>query len=161
METTLESTATFEHLVRTHEGRLRSFLAARHPDAARVDDLAQEAFIVALRKFGEYDPSRDFWPWIKAIALNLLRNDLRRSRETAELVDIEADELGEGDTVDALRLCLKELDGAAARMVEARYRDGHEIETIAASEDRSPKAVVVALVRIRQLLRECIERRLR
>src|SRR2546427_5642040 len=48
----------FADLVRLFQGRIRAFFAARLRDASMVDDLAQEAFLIAYQKLPDCDTSR-------------------------------------------------------------------------------------------------------
>lgn len=45
---------------------------------ALADDIAQETFIQAFRKYGTYDPDKPFKPWIYKITLNTMRNTVRK-----------------------------------------------------------------------------------
>lgn len=69
----------FEMLVRVYEGPLRSQLLVALGDAATADDLVQESFLLAYRKLLAFDLSLPFFPWLKGIAANLLRNQIRNS----------------------------------------------------------------------------------
>ena len=46
-------------------------------DSGRADDLAQEAWLKALRALPRFDQSSPFWPWLRCIADNTARSDLR------------------------------------------------------------------------------------
>ena len=45
-----------------------------------ADDITQETFIKAFRKYSSYDPVRPFEPWIYKIAVNTARNMYRRQK---------------------------------------------------------------------------------
>jgi RNA polymerase sigma-70 factor, ECF subfamily len=47
-------------------------------DPADAEDLAQEAFLQAYSKLGDFRVGARFHPWLYTIALNLCRNHLRR-----------------------------------------------------------------------------------
>jgi RNA polymerase sigma-70 factor (ECF subfamily) len=47
-------------------------------DPADAEDLAQEAFLQAYSKLGDFRVGSRFHPWLYTIALNLCRNHLRR-----------------------------------------------------------------------------------
>jgi RNA polymerase sigma-70 factor (ECF subfamily) len=46
----------------------------------RADDLAQEAFVGAIRSLPRFDPERPFRPWLKRIVVNTGIDELRRLR---------------------------------------------------------------------------------
>ncbi|HZD05430.1 MAG TPA: sigma-70 family RNA polymerase sigma factor [Longimicrobiales bacterium] len=56
-----------------------SFLGER----ADVEDVAQEAFLRALRAIRTFDPTRPFAPWLYQIARNVARNRLKRMKRHA------------------------------------------------------------------------------
>ena len=46
-----------------------------------ADDLAQETFVRAYQALKYFDTRKRFFPWLYAIALNLIRNHLKKKRE--------------------------------------------------------------------------------
>ena len=49
-----------------------------------ADDIAQETWLTAVRRIRRFDPTRaSFLTWLRGIAANLRRNQLRRERRTA------------------------------------------------------------------------------
>jgi RNA polymerase sigma-70 factor (ECF subfamily) len=159
----------FDEIVVRYQDRVRTFFALRLRDRSQADDLAQETFITAYRRLASFDPDRAFWPWLQGIAANLLRNHHRKSA-VPTLDDLEerfdalaaeaADRLGDADVAGALRACLELLPGDAAGLIRARYGEGLSMAELAARDGRSEGALAVALVRIREGLRQCIERRI-
>ena len=65
-------TPPFEDLVREHQAGLRAFVRALGADEAFVDDLAQEAFIVAYRRLGDFEAGTNFGRWLRGIARHLV-----------------------------------------------------------------------------------------
>lgn len=53
---------------------------------ADVEDLAQEVFVNAHRKFSEYDRSRPVRPWLFAFAFRVAANHQRLSRNSKEVL---------------------------------------------------------------------------
>lgn len=159
-------------LIRCHQGRVRAFIGVRLADASLVDDLAQDAFIIACDRIGTFDEGQPFYPWLRGIAHNVLRHHLRKRRTaTVDPHDLEslladaalahADQVGDHEQQEVvLRDCLSQLSGTTARTVQAHYFDDHSLPTIAAEQGRTAKAVGVMLVRARQWLRACVEAKL-
>lgn len=159
-------------LIRCHQGRIRAFIGVRLTDASMVDDLAQDAFIIACDRIGTFDEAQPFYPWLRGIAHNVLRHHLRKRRSaTVDPHDLEslladaalahADQMGDNEQQEtALRECLTRLSGTTARTVQAHYFDDRTLATIAAEQGRTAKAVGVMLVRARQWLRACVEAKL-
>ena len=77
-------------------------------DAAAAEDIAQEAFLSAIRALDRFDRRRPFGPWLHRIVVNRAIDwvRLRRLRHEVELVDATgvdpSDDLDD-DTLGALR----------------------------------------------------------
>jgi RNA polymerase sigma factor (sigma-70 family) len=58
--------------------------------AAEIEDIVQECFIIALRRFGEFDPRGRGRPgtWLFGILRNVLRNHARATRRRAARLDL-------------------------------------------------------------------------
>jgi RNA polymerase sigma-70 factor (ECF subfamily) len=84
------SVADLEQLFREHWPR--AYRAARlvTGDAAAAEDIAQEAFLAALRNLDRFDRRRPFAPWLHRIVVNRAIDWTRARRLRAEV------ELGEG-----------------------------------------------------------------
>jgi len=166
--------AAFEALVRTYQGRVRAYFATRVRDSAQVDDLAQDTFLIAYQRLDTFRESMPFYPWLKGIALNILRNERRKMRasvvdgedELAVLLDRHAveesdrlDELvSDRDLIELLRHCIGKLKDVSARILNSYYVSGQALAEIGTQEGKSQKAIAVSLVRIRRQLRTCLTR---
>lgn len=69
------SADAFAHLVAAHSQALRAFLRRLARDDA--DDIAQDAFVLAWERIGEFDPARPFRPWLFGIAWRKWRDNRR------------------------------------------------------------------------------------
>jgi len=167
----------FTEQVREHHAGLRGFVRSLGVNPLWVDDVAQEAFIVAYNRLDEFDRERDFGAWLRGIARNLVinerRKDARRKRILSDnLTDIllstssvaEDDEGGVGDTglakLNALRECIRTLPEKSLQMLKSRYEDENSAQKIAEEIDMKPPAVRKALERVRTSLRNCMEERM-
>ena len=83
------SVADFERLFRAHWPR--AYRAARlvTGDAAAAEDIAQEAFLAAIRNLDRFDRKRPFAPWLHRIVVNRAIDWTRARKLRAEV------ELGE------------------------------------------------------------------
>jgi RNA polymerase sigma-70 factor (ECF subfamily) len=54
-------------------------------DAAAAEDIAQEAFLAALRRLDRFDRGRPFGPWLHSIVVNRAIDWVRRRRLRAEI----------------------------------------------------------------------------
>jgi RNA polymerase sigma-70 factor (ECF subfamily) len=76
----------FEGWVKEHQSGLRAFIRALGVDEAWVDDLAQEAFIIAYRRLDDFEPGTDFGKWLRRIARNLAANERRKDARRSRLL---------------------------------------------------------------------------
>jgi len=72
--------AAFETLVGRHAPGVRAVLAQALKDSHRVDDLVQEVWVKVFGALPRFRADGRFRPWLFSIALNHLRDELRRGR---------------------------------------------------------------------------------
>jgi RNA polymerase sigma-70 factor, ECF subfamily len=167
----------FIEQVREHHAGLRGFVRSLGVDPLWVDDVAQEAFIVAYNRLDEFDHSRDFGAWLRGIARNLVINERRKEARRKRIIsdnltevliasssasDEEDDEMGDFALVrlNALKECVKGLPEKSLRLLKSRYEDDNSAQDIAEEFSMNPPAVRKALERLRTALRECMEEKM-
>ncbi|MEM9158213.1 MAG: sigma-70 family RNA polymerase sigma factor [Verrucomicrobiota bacterium] len=164
----------YSQLVKGYQESVRACLAVRLQDVTAADDLAQKAFVIAYEKLAQFDVSRSFGPWVRSIALNCLKNHLRKKVPIALGCRERLDALIEGqidlrypvtedaarEQLDALSLCLKELGGEHRELIEKRYFKGEPIAALSKTLNLAHSTVTMRLHRLRESLRTCIEQRL-
>lgn len=129
-----------------------------------LEDLVQETSVVLLEQPFEHRADVATRAFARKTARNLFLRRHRGKLPQVEVADQVWDErCGEDESggayVEALRRCLRELDGRARWLVDATYRDGIGREEAARALGMRPDGVKSALRRVRQVLSECIERR--
>jgi RNA polymerase sigma-70 factor (ECF subfamily) len=161
-----------EALVRAHQARLRAYVYSRLGDTGAADDIVQEAFLDALDRLDQYDPSRPALPWLLGFARNELREHLRVVERHTSAVRLEAlasarlldrDETADPDgllseRLDALRACIRRLPPKSRDLVRMLYAEQMSCEQVAGRWRTGSGAVRVAIHRVRRALRECVER---
>jgi RNA polymerase sigma-70 factor (ECF subfamily) len=159
--------AALERIVLLHQAAIRGWLRSRVRDASTTDDLAQETFIVALRRLADFDESRPFLPWLRGIALNVLRNYRRARRATPLELDALLEPTSEAllpieteEAIAALNDCVERLDKDDRELVTRRYRDGMTVAEICKLTGAKHSATTMALHRARGRLRDCVRRKL-
>jgi RNA polymerase sigma-70 factor, ECF subfamily len=161
----------FELVVVEHHVQLRAFIRSLGVDPDWVDDIAQEAFLTAYRKWGSFDQSRDFSKWLRGIAANIVRNELRKDSRRqrilrAELVELlierHAEKEGPPEPVgiEAIRGCLAKLPLRDRELVQARYGNGESAPELAQRFQLNAENVRQLLLRIRLQLKKCVEQRI-
>jgi RNA polymerase sigma-70 factor (ECF subfamily) len=154
---------------------VRASIRALGVRAEAVDDVAQDALVLAWQKLAEFEPGGEFGAWVVQIARRLVANErrkeARRSRILAgEVTDLllqlapEADapltRLERAEALAALRGCLGELPSPGRELIRWRYFDHLSPGTIAGHLGRSSNYVRQSLLRLRRALSECLEHRL-
>lgn len=121
----------FRLLLTRHSPRLRQRLSMWLRSPALVDDVSQEACVIAWQRLGKIDKPASFGPWLCGIGVRVVLKRYRRSR-TDVLRDAEPlDEDGAAEAIDAGRTPYSELEQRAVlerlrreiRALPVRYRD--------------------------------------
>ncbi len=146
-----------------------AFVAALVHDFRDRDDVLQDIAVAVLESFPSYDPARPFTAWAIGVARNQVRLYLRRRRRDRLVFDEAtiaclADAFGDIDAdevrrLDHLRECLTLLASRARGLCQLRYEQDMKPAAIAERVGMTPNSVAKALQRIRDQLRECLERR--
>jgi RNA polymerase sigma-70 factor (ECF subfamily) len=92
------SVADLERLFRAHWPRAYRAAHLVTGDAAAAEDIAQEAFLAALRNLDRFDRRRPFGPWLHRIVVN---RAIDWSRARALRSEVEADDSLAADDADA------------------------------------------------------------
>lgn len=126
--------SAFGELVRRHGSAVRGLLRRMGAPAAEADDVAQDAFLIAFERVGEFRGQGAFVAWVRKIAARAYLRRLQRERKIAALTaadeaeDVAAtpDAAGRMDLDDALRglgaaerICVSMCYGAGLSHAEA------------------------------------------
>ncbi len=143
---------------------------ARRPDLA--DDVAQEAFLVALSRIADYDPERGaMLPWLTYIARNCARKALRHQARLVGAIEEEAsggyppldacplpeELLDRAATVDRVHDALAQVAPAHQHLLESHYVLQQPLKEIAVREDTTVSAVKSRLHRARLAFKAAFE----
>ncbi len=145
-------------------------LLGNHVDA---EDAIQEVAMVVARKFAELEHEDNFLPWARGIARIEVLSAKRRRARLPVLADpaaiqamSDAAHVVEQATVwserhAALQKCIESLPSVSQKLIRMRYGDDcPDVESLANRLNRTVAATYGLLKRLRQLLRECVERKL-
>lgn len=80
----------FEELVRRHQCSIRNLLRGLCRNTALADDLAQETFLHAWKHLKSLRVPEAFAGWLRKLAINSWRQQLRREGVWGKLVEVEA-----------------------------------------------------------------------
>ena len=160
----------FARLLVQHDRALFRYIMAFIPRHGDAEEVLQRVAVVLWQKFTEYDATRDFLPWALRVAyfeiLNF-RKEAARSRlifkeevleaiaETQQTFSLVLDAQQE-----ALQECLEKLSSDSEMLLRRHYCDAEAVASLAAEKGKTPKSLYRRLDRIRDLVAECVERRL-
>lgn len=162
----------FSELVRQYQINVRACLSVRLKSPIEAEDLAQEAFVVAYRKLSDFDETKAFGPWVRTIALNLLKNYWRKHKpdsvggaaELEMMINQKINEKhakgNEEDTVAALKVCVQKLDDKMQEIVKLHYIERVPVKELTEKLNIKHSAMTMRLHSMRDQLRNCINERL-
>lgn len=159
--------AEFERLYDAHAQGLFAFLAYRTADRPLAEDLVADTFERALRARRGFDRRRGGEKaWLYAIALNLLRDHLRRQGAEARAVERAGVPAGGGEETasaiariedrDSLRAALEQLSPEEREAVALRFGGELSLKEIAAATGASTTTAEGRVYRGLRKLREAL-----
>lgn len=162
----------FERMLAANASSVRLYVRSLMPGYEGADDLAQETLLRLWEKRDLFVPGTHFKAWAFQIAKFLVMNQRRKlARSPVVLLDDELLEQidrrwleAEAAITDAhhgaLDQCLEQLKPDDRKLLHARYATDVSLETYAEQEGTRPGTLKARLFRLRDALRDCIDRRL-
>jgi RNA polymerase sigma-70 factor, ECF subfamily len=131
-------------------------------DRDNAEDIAQEAFIKAYEKLGEFNPKKArFSTWLYRIATNLAVDHLRQTRRTVNVDDIE--ELAgsttplhiDDDEKESIRKAILRLEPPKyCQIIQAYYWQGKSYEQLASELETNTSTIGTWMRRAKLQLRK-------
>lgn len=158
-------------LVHRHQAGVWRYVRFLGADAFEADDVTQETFLALARgEFVERD-ERQTASYLRVVARNQLLALRRKQNREVGTVELEAADsvwaaaAGPDGSLagylDALRDCVQQLEGRARQAIDLHYQERAGRKAIATRLEMQPDGVKTLLRRTRQVLRECVERKLK
>jgi len=130
----------------------------------RADEVVQECWLTAVRRIRRFDPQRGrFLDWLRGIAANLVRNQLRREskRRSREVLSdsgspgsaTDGSPLEDRERGSRIALALAALPERQEAVLRAKYLEGRSVAEIVAAWNQTPKAIESLLARARDEFR--------
>jgi len=144
---------------------LLAYILCMGVEPSSAEDVLQDAAIVMMRKFGQFEEGTNFRAWAYAVVrFEVLkkrewqaRQPMRLSEEALDsLESMAAEEESGAIELDALYHCMERLSESAQRMLRMRYEMRLQVERIAERMQRPVDSVYTTMSRIRKTLQECI-----
>jgi len=148
-----------------HQPNLRAFIVSLMPGSQDVADVLQETNAALWLKRQRFEAGSNFGAWAFQIARYEVRRQRGRTKRLRLIVfsDELLEKLAETDMPEkpdarlaALEGCLDKLSDTQRRIVHERYTSGCSLEKYAAETGRSPGSIRMALLRIRDILKDCV-----
>jgi len=160
----------FVRLFAQHEHQIYAYIVSAMANWADADEVMQETSVALWEMFDQFQEGTSFTSWACRIAyFRILRFREKRQRdrhefdqEFVEAVAATAAEEAELFEVrrKALGDCVGRLKERDRELLQTCYADGGTIKQAAEQLDRPAKGVYKALTRIRQMLFDCVQRKL-
>lgn len=162
----------FERLLAEHAASIRLYVRSLMPGYEGADDLAQDTLLKLWEKRDQFVEGTFFKAWAFQTAKYLVLNQRRKlarspvillDDELVEQIDrrwMEMEPLPLDDHHAALSHCLELLKPEDRKLLHARYATETSLETYAEQEGTRPGTLKARLFRLRDALRDCIDRRL-
>jgi RNA polymerase sigma-70 factor, ECF subfamily len=165
----------FVALTVRYERRVRTFVTSLHPKSSDVDEIVQNAWLVAWKKldtfqFSGEQPDEQFVRWLCTIAryeaLKYRKKNAPRLVLDDEVIDkITELQFEEADYFEsrhqALLGCIEHLRASDRELIRRRYEENISARDLADWIGRSVDAVYKSLNRIRTTLLGCVDRTLK
>jgi RNA polymerase sigma-70 factor (ECF subfamily) len=145
-----------------------AYIRTMLPDFHQAEEVLQRVAVVLVRKFDTYEADKPFVPWAIGFArfeVLRYRRDFATDRHQfdSDIVEQVA-ELYQSEEIDfagirgALRTCVGKLQGRNRQVLTLRYTQDVAPQEIAKEMGMTSNAVRQLLHRVRDSLRQCIER---
>lgn len=162
-------TPSAEEIILAHQRHVWRFLMALGCRASDADDLTQETFLSVLRGNFAYQGEAETAAFLYRVAKNLFLSSMRR-RKLALMVpnfdDVDVhwqafeENLPSDRRVELLKTCVGELEDRPRKALALRYTQDAPREVMARELGISEAGVKTLLERLRQRLKECVQRKL-
>lgn len=155
----------FVRLLLEHEPQVRAFLRGLLPSWSDVDEVLQEASLVAWRKFAQFEAGTSFGGWFLTIARfealayrrRIARSPMVFSNEIWELL---ADEAGQSTPTPSYRQhlesCLAKLQSDKRELLIKVHSPGVITREVALQSGKSEQAFYKLIQRLRATLVDCV-----
>ncbi|MDP6558212.1 MAG: sigma-70 family RNA polymerase sigma factor [Pirellulaceae bacterium] len=157
----------FVRLLLQHEPRVRAFLRGLLPSWQDVEEVMQEASLVAWRKFGDFGDGSSFGGWLLTIArFEALKHRRRAARSplvfTDDLWNLLADEASEENVQQIrhqhLEECLEKLAPGKREVLLKVHSPGVVMREVALESGKGEQAFYKAIQRLRAALLDCVSK---
>lgn len=167
---TTDRREAFIELLTQHKHQLFNLIYCILQNSSDAEDVFQQTSLALWESFDRFQPGTNFGAWASQVARYRISHFLRSKRRdqlyfSDELIEQLAECPFESYEMQELRLaalsaCRQKLSQADQRLIAICYGTSGTIREAASQIGRPAQAVYGSLSRIRNMLHDCIERRL-
>lgn len=159
----------FLRLFSTASGPLHTFVHCLLPLGDEAEEVFQELSYRLWKNFDRYDRTREFLPWARGIARNLVLEHRRRNKHVLQMSEATLEQIAtlsdEGlqwstERQNALRICIQKLAEGDRFLLRLRYQELMKPPEIAQAKGKSIHQIYRGLTRIHKSLLTCIRQTL-
>lgn len=163
-------TADLAALVAEHQATVWRYLRFLGASPADAEDLTQETFLAVARATFDQRSPAETAAYLRTVARHQLLMSRRKQSRQVSTVELDAADavwnatVGSGGMdayLDALGDCVEQLDGRARQAIDQFYAERRGRDEIAQNLQMKPEGVKTLLRRTRDILKQCVERRLK
>ncbi len=167
----------WRQLVGEYSGRVYGLLLRQCGNADLAEEITQATFVKVAGKIDQYHERGRFEPWLFRIAINRLRDEMRRRKRHAMSIDFDStppealgvtskgpapeDALDQQERVDALLAAVGKLPEADRTLLEMRYTADLTFAQIAEVLEEPLGTVLArghrALKKLREMMKEKVD----
>ena len=150
-----------------HQSQMYAYILALLGDPGAVNDVLQDANVVAWQNAHEYTEGTNFGDWAKRLAYYQVLAYRKRSQrdrlvfDTALLDNLAQEAARQSELIDAdlaaLHRCIEKLSRLDQDLLWARYAPDGSVKRLAEVRGKSVGAISQALYRIRGELADCVQ----
>ena len=161
-----ENGEAFVRLLMEYEPRVRGFLRALLPSWSDVDEVIQEASLVAWRKFSEFEEGTEFGGWFLTIArFEALKHRTKAAKSPLVFADQLWETIAREEANDStevltrhLEQCMQKLEPSKRQILIKAHTSGSLIRDLAQNAGKSEQAMYKIIQRLRKSLLECVNK---
>jgi RNA polymerase sigma-70 factor (ECF subfamily) len=157
-------------IVERFSPRVFAFLRSHIRDPELAEEIVQSVFCTVARKLADYEEQGRFEAWLFRIAMNRLRDEMRRRKKHARPMDAEvladvgpsarAEERASREELDALREAMEGLPEQDRLVIDLRHQGGMGFQQMADLLKEPLGTLLARHHRALRKLREMLRRRL-
>lgn len=159
----------FLRLFSTASGPLHTFVRCLLPFGDEADEVFQELSYRLWKHFDRFDSTREFMPWARGIACNLVLEHRRRNKHATQMSEATLEHViklstdsqqWSTDRQNALQICIRKLTEDDRFLLGLRYQQSMKPREIAEARGKSIHQIYRGLTRIHRNLLACIRQTL-